>query len=148
MSDVCPANIFYDKFLVTVVYQVVLGPVNGPARMHSTAVFSLRNFKFSRLGVAYLPISFVPEHTFYETFFTVGYQQRWLRKQCHRQKQLIETRLKPTAKRYQNDRKHFSYLIYSQTSHLSRQLFSFLMLLLMFASLVGATVISSGYHGG
>ena len=47
---------------VTPVDQLALGPVSAPAKIHCTAVFTLRKGKFSRLGVTYphTPLSFVP----------------------------------------------------------------------------------------
>ena len=50
VSQTYPAKFFYDLFFsVTVVDQMVLGAVGCPARIHCTAVFTLRNGKFSRL---------------------------------------------------------------------------------------------------
>jgi len=50
-SEECPTKIFFDLvFLVTVVDQMVLGPLTYPAKIHCTAVFALWNGKFLRLG--------------------------------------------------------------------------------------------------
>ena len=49
MSEVCPAEILCDLFLIAVVDQKVLGLVSCPAKINSTAVFSLRNGRFSSL---------------------------------------------------------------------------------------------------
>ena len=47
MSEVLLCAIF---LVVLVVDQMALGPVSCPARIHCTAVFALRNGKFSSLG--------------------------------------------------------------------------------------------------
>ena len=63
VSAVYPSKVLSVKFvLVIVVDQMVLGPVNCPARIHCTAVFAQRNCKLSRLGVipTYTPIKFRP----------------------------------------------------------------------------------------
>ena len=63
VSEAFPAIIFCDLFsLATLVDQMVLGPVSCPAKIHCTAVFALRNGRFSRLGVTHLhtPIHFAP----------------------------------------------------------------------------------------
>jgi len=41
-------------FLVTVVDQMVLGPLNFPAKVHCTTIFALRSGMFSRLGRGWL----------------------------------------------------------------------------------------------
>ena len=50
-------------FSVTVVDQMVLGPVSCPAKIHHAAIFALRNGKLSRMGLAHPtipPLTFVP----------------------------------------------------------------------------------------
>ena len=63
-SKVCPMNFFCDffVFIVIVVDQMVLGPVSWSAKLHCTAVFALRNGKFSRLGATRPTplLSFIP----------------------------------------------------------------------------------------
>ena len=59
-------SFLYEKFvcfcLVTVVDQIVLGPVGWPAKLHFATVFDLQNGKFSRLGMTHprTPSRFVP----------------------------------------------------------------------------------------
>jgi len=63
VSEAFPAIIFCDLFsLATLVDQMVLGPVSCPAKIHCTAVFALRNGKFSRLGATRPTplLSFIP----------------------------------------------------------------------------------------
>ena len=57
VSEVCPVEIISVAFsiliivvLVTVVDETFLGPASCPAKVHCTAVYALRNGKFSRLG--------------------------------------------------------------------------------------------------
>ena len=38
----------------------ILPPVSGPAEVHCTAVYVLRNDKFSRLRGSLTPLSFIP----------------------------------------------------------------------------------------
>ena len=52
VTEDCPAKILYVIlfFLVTVVDQMVLGPVRCTAAVHYTVIFAMRNGKFSELG--------------------------------------------------------------------------------------------------
>ena len=61
VSDGLPCKIFIcDFFLVAVVNQLVLGPGSCIERIHCTAVFALRNGKFSMWGMfyPYTPLNF------------------------------------------------------------------------------------------
>ena len=66
VSDVCPAKIVCDHFLVTVVDKIVLSPVSCLAQLHCTAAFlpcKMANFQgWEGVTQPHTPIIFAPAH--------------------------------------------------------------------------------------